>query len=398
MQEAKQELVIKLAQEGVFGSEVEPTIEKIYNSIPEATRSQYNEDRDAAVLEFWPIYVQSKQGGSNPAQVQTQDTASPVAVLSAQTAKTIKTVMEKDKSNKIARTAKTTVKKLLIDKPAPKEFLKEDMKIIPICKTDKLNEYEKKLDKSDPANLEAFKVMKAAVENKTEMPIYINEGANKVVGYEIETLSKEAGTEVLETKTYTSEGTIGFLATEVEGYIPTRANGLGLKLRWNKPRPSKKSNARKSLGAPQVVTGGKQEALKDANLHTVISKIETANGQNVTKDGKLRTKMSFKIDTGEKNTNGEAILRTIRFTGTAKVPKFIRINDEMTKLFGSSEKDRSIITPPTLAEADELEEVMIKSIAFMSENGANRFNIAGFAESMAQATVPSDPAAGVALD
>lgn len=394
---AKEQLTIVLAQRGILGDKLEPEISKIYASIPAATRSAYPDDMYEAVLKFVDVYYGGQSAPSvAPTSVQPVGEAAPATINTAQ-AKAIQQVMSKNKAAKEERTSKTVIEKLLIDKPAPSSYLDESMTIIPICKPEKLAEYEAKLDREDPENVAAFEKLSQAVKNNTPMAIYINSPQYKVKGFKILTPSMEAGKDALEPKTLTNDAMLGFVTTALDGYIPTKGDGLGVKLRWNNPRRGKKANSKRALGAPTLVIGNKKEAISNTNSHEVISKIEMNGNEKVTKAGKLRTALSFRIETGEVKTNNEKIYRTIRFTGDAQVPKFIRTTDEYNKLFGMSEKDRSTITPPTPAEAAELEEAMTNTIAYMMQNGASKFDIGAFQDAMAATSVGVGATQGVEL-
>ena len=383
---AKEQLTIQLAQSGFIGPKAEEEIEKIVAAIPEATRGNYPEDKYEAALAFLPAY-QAQMGtqSETPVAVQPQQESAP-AVVSAAQAKAIQAVMAEGKAAKEERTAKTTIEKLLIDKPAPSTYLKADQTVVPTCKAENIEKYEKMLDREDPENVANFEKLMAAVKNKTALPIYINAGQNKVVGYKISTPSGEAGKDNLVQKTLTSEAMLGFVTTELDGYIPTKGDGLGVKLRWNNPRKGRKVTSKRTTGAPSLVIGNKKEALKNSNSHEIISKVDMNGDQVVTKPGKLRTALSFRIATGDTKTNGEKIYRTIRLSGDAQVPKFTRTTEEYTKLFGASDKDRGAINPPTPAEAAALEEAMVNTIAFMVSNGASKYNISSFQDKFAQAT------------
>lgn len=396
---AKEQLTIQLATKGILGDRLEPEIDKIVASIPEATRSNYPEDRYEAALSFLPLYEQ-QEGGTpdHPTEQQPAGTSAPATVSAAQ-ATAIAKILNKSHAKKEERTAKTNIDKLLIDKPAPDTYLDKSMKIVPVCKPEKLAEYQKQLDTSDPANVAAFQKLADAVKNQTPMDIYINKPSNKVMGYVISTPAGETGSDAIVQKTLTSDAMLGFVTTQLDGYIPTKGDGLGVKLRWNKPRANTgKASSKRSTGTPTLVIGNKQEAIANPERHEIISMIEKNGDQIVTKKGKLRTELSFRIDTGEQKQDGTPKYRTIRFSGDADVPKFVRKTDEYTKLFGATDRDRNSITAPVGKEADVLNTAMTNTIAYMmNATSSSRFDISGFADEYSKVVNESNPTEGVEL-
>lgn len=393
---AKEQLTINLAQKGIIGAALEPEIDKIVASIPDATRGNYPEDKYEAALAFLPLYEQQNAAPAAPTAVQPSAEAAPATVSAAQ-ATAIAKILNQTHAKKEERTAKTTIDKLLIDKPAPETYLDPNATVVPVCKPEKLAEYEKKLDTSDPENVAAFQKLADAVKNQTAVPVYINKPTYKVVGYAISTPSGETGSDAIVQKTLTSDAMLGFVTTQLDGYIPTKGDGLGVKLRWNKPRTTGRATSKRTNGAPTLVIGNKKEAIANADRHEIISMVEKNGDQVVTKPGKLRTALSFRIATGVKKQNGEEQFRTIRLSGDAQVPKFVRKTEEYTKLFGVSDRDRGSITVPTGAEAAKLEEAMTNTIAYMMASSASRFEIGGFADEYAKAVNESAPTAGLDL-
>lgn len=395
--DAKTQLTILLATKGIMGDNLEPEINRIYESIPQSTRSSYPEDKYEAALKFSQLYF-GQQGNSPsvPTAIQPAGEATPANINSAQ-AKAIQQVISRNKAAKEERTAKTRIEKLLIDKPAPETYLDKNMTIVPVCKPEKLADYEAKLDRSDAENVAAFEKLQAAVKNGTALPIYINDPQYKVKGFKISTPSLEAGKDTLEPKTLTVDAMLGFVTTALDGYIPTKGDGLGVKLRWNNPRKTRRANSKRAMGAPTLVIGNKKEAIKDPNAHEIISKVEMNGNEIVKKPGKLRTALSFRIETGDTKANGEKIFRTIRLSGDAYVPKFVRTTDEYAKLFGAGEKERGSINPPTPAEAAELEEAMTNTIAYMMNNGASKFGMSQFQDELAALSINNNPVAGIEM-
>lgn len=370
-QNAKNQLAILLAQRGIVGLEIETEVDKIISAIPEATRSNYSEDRYEAALAFMEIYYAQNGGAASDIPNQVQNTGAGEAApstMSAAQAKALHQLMANEQAAREERTAKTTIKKILIDKPAPNTYLDASLTIIPKCKPEKLEEYEKALVQTDE-NKQAFATLKAAVQNGTPVPIYINKSADKVMGYVITTPSSEAGNDSMEQKTLPVSNMLTFVATQLRGYIPTVGDSLGVKLQWRDPKKTQQATEQRKTGTPYLKLYNKQTALASEDGHEIISVIEKDGDKVVTMNGKLRTAMSFKIDTNKKDSHNQSIYRTIRLTGDAQVPKFVRKTDEYTHLFGAATKSRTEFSMPSVQEQSELDKVTANTLNYLIANG-----------------------------
>lgn len=379
------QLTLIFAQQGIFGDDIPKMIDKIVAAIPPATREKYPDDKVEAALAFWPMYTEMTNTGAGAGTPQTPTVTQPTqpvvpqaapSTLSSAQINAIKQSQQKNRAANEERAAKTTVDRLLIDKPDPATYLKEDMTVVPTIADSKLQEYEAALVQ-DQANIDAFNQLKAAVKEGRALPIYISKPQNKVVGFEISTPLGEQGQETIQKKNLTMQQMLGFVTTKLPGYIPTSENSIGVKLRWNKPRPNAKASAdgKPQTGSPSIMVGNKKEIINRGERCVITSQIEMNGDQPVMKQGKLRTRLSFKIVTDRKDSDGQPIIRTVRLLGDAEVPKFTRINEEYDRLFGSAERDRGIISVPGVQEAKTIEDAMTSTIEWMMQHGAGRFDV-----------------------
>lgn len=368
-QNAKNQVSLMMAQRGIIGNEIEKEVDKIIAAIPEATRSTYPEDRYEACLAFMKVYYAQNDNSSDIPNQQQNTGASEAApsTMSAAQAKALLQLMANEQAAREEKTAKTTIKKILIDKPAPSTYLDPNTTIIPTCKPEKLDEYEKALVQTEE-NKQAFATLKAAVQNSTPVPIYVNKSADKVMGYVITTPSSEAGNDSMEQKTLPVSNMLTFVATQLRGYIPTVGDSLGVKLQWREPKKTQQATDQRKTGAPYLKLYNKQAALASEDGHEIISVIEKDGNKVVTMDGKLRTAMSFKIDSGRVDSHKQPIYRTIRLTGNAQVPKFVRKTDEYTHLFGSATKSRNDFSMPSVDEQATLDKAMANTLNYLISN------------------------------
>lgn len=399
-EELKNQLMLAMAQHGEVG-DPEAQAQKIVAAIPEATRNMYPDDDVEAAVAFADIYYSSMStaGAPSPEMVQTPAAAAeamPSTFTSAQL-KSINNVVKANQAAKAERTLKTTIERVLIDKPKPSDYLKADLKVVPTCRPDKLSQYEKQLV-DDPENIAAFNQIKAAVESGTPMAVYINDSNPKTIGYEISTPSFDTGSEQMTKLVMSTKKLLGFVATELSGYIasPETGTGLGCKLQWHQPRGAKgaKASVSQSEGSPRLRVTGRSEALKDASKHDVTSVVDKSAKK---RKGKLRIALSFRVDTGKRNSKGEAIVRTVRLSGDADLPTFQRKTPEYKAAFPLTDS-RAGIAPPTQAEARKLQEDQTKVAAFILAQGGGAvydYGMETVAESITNELAKSGDTSGV---
>lgn len=196
----------------------------------------------------------------------------------------------------------------------------------------------------------------------TEVPVAVHhsEAPNKVIGFIVSYYDSESGNKV-EKRTVTKDEMMGILATKCGGYIDTnKATGLGAKIAFAEPQSNQMGTAAGSARQkkPQIVISGKGEAIKTNNSSAIVySCVKSATEKKPTI---IRTEKSFKIKrktTEERRRqlqlqhkeNIDEVEATVRLTGTADMPTFIR-TDEMKPIFGEysargfggiSEKDKA---------------------------------------------------------
>ena len=370
MASTKETLLIELAQKGVTGPAVEPTIDKIVAAIPTSLRGNYPEDREEAALAFLGTYYTSY--ASNPAPVsptETQTAPVPEAQPSAMTAEQkqkIYNLVNQNRAQTDIVSQKTIIKKILLEKPLLKEYVPEGTTVVPVCKDNDLAKYEAKLIDT-PENRAAFEEIKAAVKNGTPMPVYRDATTYKTAGYLLVT-PKASNSAEMEELLLTTNGLIGFLATKASGYIATNGEaGLGAKLKFVKTQSKKnKASVQTVEGSPRAYVTNRKAALEGKEFDTweIISKVDET--QDKVK-GRLRIAKTFQINNGV-NEKDEPLVRTVRLSGAADLPVFIRANAQYEEAFPMSTK-QSGFTKLIGRELEDALKAKQEAVAFIYGKG-----------------------------
>ena len=322
--QARQDLELKFAQRGVVGDAVNEHIQKVVNSIPAIVRSNYHEDDTIAAAQYVDKYFATLENGQPTTQVPTETPkATTEFAIPASDLKAIQAYQNNTKAQRTDRAAKTRIAKLVGDKPYPGTYLNKDDKMIPNADVAKFESYREKLVDT-PENVQAFNQCLEAVKNKTPMAIYIPEESKwspRTIGAEI-TTPADNGTGMVE-KTYDTNKLLSFIAFD---------------------NPDK---------------------------HVFASRIKKNGNDVVTKEGTVRSALSFQIYTGKTDKMGEKKTRTIRVPGRMAVPRWERLNPVYEDIFGPTEKQSNIVTLPTAKERQAMDTIINKTLYAIQNNAEN---------------------------
>lgn len=337
---------------------IDEEIDKIYNSIPEATRAGYGDDKVVAAANFYPTYLETFASANNKPEAQggaltiqtpagapapranTKREAYENPVLTDAQKEQVERLVEQTQKLRMRNTPLTSIKKLLINKPKPSTYMK-DLKVIPAeVSADKLAEYEAALVQTEE-NIAAFNKLREAI-GKTALPIYLNDNSVKVEGAKISTPKVGEGKSGDEELTLTLEMIAGFLVTRVIGRIPSDpVVGVELSSMKRVTKGGRHTDASNKMGKPHLRWVGRKEALDTPQYYEATTEVSTVGGKTEFKEQRMRTELSFKIITGQ-NEKGEDKTRTIRFSGkVANVPK-LRRKEEYREIFGELSDNKTL--------------------------------------------------------
>lgn len=370
--QARQDLELKFAQRGVVGDAVNEHIQKVVNSIPAIVRSNYHEDDTIAAAQYVDKYFATLENGQPTTQVPTETTkATTEFAIPASDLKAIQAYQNNTKAQRTDRAAKTRIAKLVGDKPYPGTYLNKDDKMIPNADVAKFESYREKLVDT-PENVQAFNQCLEAVKNKTPMAIYIPEEGKwspRTIGAEI-TTPADNGTGMVE-KTYDTNKLLSFIAFDLTGVIVNDANSAGAKLASVRARKTSKAAASQTALTPRLNIVNRKVAFANPDKHVFASRIKKNGNDVVTKEGTVRSALSFQIYTGKTDKMGEKKTRTIRVPGRMAVPRWERLNPVYEDIFGPTEKQSNIVTLPTAKERQAMDTIINKTLYAIQNNAEN---------------------------
>lgn len=375
MSDARNKLTMALVKHGVFGEEaVAAEIDKIVDAIPTAVRGQYPEDKEEAALAYLETYYKAKEGVPAPTGETPATTGSEKAAPTAIPAADMRAINEFQNKSRVARAdkaAKTHVKKVLADKPWPGSYMSPSLKMIPKADKAKFEEYRAKLV-DDPENVKNYEACMKAIQNGEEMEVYIpseDTWSPKTLGLIATTPAEGEGATNIVEKAMTLKQATAFLAFELCGYIPCDASTPGVKLGACKPSKKGKGSANGNAPVPRLVWVNRREALKKEDQHEYISKVKEVNGKPVTKEGTVRSKLSFIINVGKKQ-DGSPKTRRVRVSGKAVVPEFVRTSQKYEQLFGTASRQTNVITAPSEADRFKSDQILNETLYALSQRGS----------------------------
>lgn len=341
-------------------------------SIYEFCMETHNGDEDAADIQFAGINldtkvpntgkpvisanasvndVQGKQITGKTSSVSKTEYSRPV--VGAGTDEAIKQLLSKESVDiRRANTEASSITTLLIQKPNPSTYLKKGdtaITVVPEIDADKLKVLEGQLVDTEE-NRKAFEVVKAAVINKTPMPVHVNDEGNKRVVGCIVSLNKE-------TRTLNIHTLKAFLLTEVLGCIPGKPGVLLNK--WEDRRVASSGGVNKRAASTTTVTMkwmGRDAAMREGRVEYISTPCseKEAKARNfeshLDKGVRLRIDQAFKISVYSRRSD-KHIERTKRLTGKADIPKFI-LKPQYKEYFQDTRRRDAVELPST---PDELQ-------------------------------------------
>lgn len=373
--DARRDLELKLAGRGIVGDAVDEEIKAIAKAIPEIVRGSYDADETIAAAQYADKYYAALENGGGaptpqtPAQPKVGGT--PEVSIPAADLKAIQQFQNSTKAARNEKAAKTRIVKLIGDKPYPGDYLGKDLKMTPNSDEDKFAKYREVLVDT-PENIDAYNKCMEAIKNKTLMDIYIPERSKwspRTIGAEVSTPS-DNGSGVSE-KPMDMNQLIAFVAFELAGIIVNDAKTIGAKLASVRVKKSKKASASQGALAPRLNISNRKLAYATADLHTFAS-VPKKNGNEVlTKEGTVRSALSFQIYTGKTDKDGNKKVRTVRVSGRANVPKWERANAVYEDIFGPVEKSGDVFTALTTKEQQAMNVILSKTIYAIQNDAAS---------------------------
>ncbi|MDR1523217.1 MAG: hypothetical protein LBS29_04635 [Endomicrobium sp.] len=369
-QEAQKLILVKAASNGKPWA-WEECVENIYAAIPSATREMYPADKEEAVVQFADTYFASYK--SSGATLTPQTAIAPgspaLPALTAAQTKALEEDILKRAPIQQERTLKTAIEKILLDKPKPSEYTPASLAVVPVVSDSQLAKYEEQLVQNEE-NIAAFNQLKQAVKNGTPVAVYVNDKSIKTLGYVISTPSEHPSSAgVKEEKIFSTKKLLGYISSQLAGYINDNGSGLSAKLVWAVPKANKSAQASitQLVGSPRLRVVGKADALKDPQRHEVTSQVK----QGETRKGRLRTALSFKVRTGEVDAKNVERTRTVRFTGIwEQAPVFQRSKQEYVNAFPI----RSLQDPISVTSKEDIaaiQEAQIQTLKWAQQKGAS---------------------------
>lgn len=369
--QARKDLELKLAGRGIVGDAVEPEIEKIVKSIPQLVRGQYPEDDVEAAARYADVYYAAMSGTQPTAQPTVAPKTGGQVEVSIPAAE-LKALQEFQNNTRAARTEKaqkTKIVRLIGDKPYPGTYLKPDMKMEPKCDIVKYEAYRENLVDT-PENKQNYEKCLEAIRNKTPMEIYIQEESKwnpRVLGAEVSSPADNGSAP--EQKPMDMKGLLAFVAYELCGFILCGEDGIGAKLGTVRTKKAAKASSTQPTLAPKLNIVNRKEAFKKPEQHTFASRIKK-NGETVlTKEGAVRSALSFQIYTGKTDAMGNKKVRIVRVYGRAQLPRWERSNAAYEDLFGAVEKRTNVVEMPTSKERAAMDAVVGKTLYAIQANG-----------------------------
>jgi hypothetical protein len=382
--EVNVKLLDKVVQYGGDPNDLDKIVKDIVSAIPSSTRGSYPEDESEAALAYADTYFTAKNAQSAPVNAtQTPQVAEAQPVRSLTGAQLAITKQLQSERYKPGWSQKTSISKLLVEKPASSSYIKDGTQVVPICSDEKRRKYEANLVDEDR---KAFEEVMAAVANSKPLPVYTNDNVN-VVGYRVNTPSGESGQETNVEKPFNKHKLMGYIMT-VLGGEPIMSQGpfnLGCELRHIKPKSVKVSAAvSEPQAVPRLFVTGRKEALANKSGYEIISK--PRNNEFVT--GNLSVAQSFKIKTDRQKPDGTPIIRTVRIRGKYdKMPVWERTNEEYAKLFPVKGKFGALTGKYDKAAT-------LQSVAYLIASGkAGTFGLDEFVQKIDEADAASAVAA-----
>lgn len=277
---------------------------------------------------------------SNPGEVQNPKKSRskvapiPTSNLSSATLSVIDSHVNQQITSKEAVSARSHIERLIVDRPAMNEYVPAGTTFV--FDGDVEEFIKKHADAVIPEDRAIFDDLCTKLRNKTPLEVNITT-TRKVIGYEILTPHVTEGHEEMVTNYYTKETAISFVATETAGYIsPRDPDDLSARLAFRFKKDANtigKASVEISTGRPWLRVSNQKDNLAKPE-RTLVS----ARATSERTEGRVRSAISFRKDTGKTYADGKKRYTTVRVPGKVSVPVFERIDTKLEQLFPLSTK------------------------------------------------------------
>ena len=235
--------------------------------------------------------------------------------------------------SKEAVSARSHIERLIIDRPAMSEYVASTATFV--FDGDVEAFIKKHASAVIEEDREKFDDLCAKLRNKTPLAVNITT-SRKVIGYEILAPHMTEGREEMVTSYYSKDTAVSFVATETAGYISPREEGdlsARLAFRFNKSETVGKASVEISTGRPWLRVANQKDNLAKPD-RVLVSARATAEMC----EGRVRSAICFRKDTGKTYSDGKKRYVTVRVPGKIQVPVFERVDTKLEQLFPLSSK------------------------------------------------------------
>lgn len=314
------------------------------NSQPGDTAPQINPNADESDVGMNPFGQQGSNQMPAPKTRRSMEYSKPM--LSNEAQDTIDRLLSSDNVARMKEVMKTTaIERLLIMKPNPSTYLKgpdgEPVKIVIDVKPEKLDQYRKSLDTSRAGNEAVFNNLLQCIQNKTPVPVFINdEGNRRVVGCII------SNTTTGERRTLTLSTLKAFLMSETAGAIIGRP---GVKISQWVSKDTKNTAVARSASM-SIKWFGRDSAIAEGKVDFVMERCDKSKALSLgfdsefDPDARIRIDDIFYVKAQSRRTN-KTVVQGKRLTGHwDNMPRFV-VKDEYANLFGQTNRsDKLVVT------------------------------------------------------
>lgn len=398
------ELNFVLVRNGILDDkEMIDVANKILETVTAQEKSQPENqglEEQALATKYAERYFTMKNGIMNKPTGQATPQAPSVAkvrpsVPAAEAAK-LQQFQENTRQQRAEASAKTSLLRMLGDKPYPGTYMAPNMTMKPKVNIQKFEAYADQLVQTEE-NKRAYEEAMNAIRNNTEMAVYIpaeDKWNPKNVGIVIQTPSETAGSGQMQEMMLPDKEAISFVAVNLNGYIPCDANHPGCRIGAARVAAPKAQSRGVTL-TPRLIYVNKKEAYSKPDQHEFISRPKMNGNQPVTKEGTVRSALSFEIiDKNKLKNDGTPKTRKVRVSGRAMVPVFERTQPKYVEIFGEAQKNNNVVTAPSKSELSAHDE-MIKETLFALQQGQSGYSAAQkkFIEQFSSVTSQPQPQA-----
>ncbi len=355
----------------------ENAIKKMAAACPAATAADKGLTTDIAkAYETMLIEKGQQQQPTNPTATVTPTPTLPTSGVSAQEELNIAQTLIKQHDDRVAVSTNTSIEKLVLDRPAPADIIKQGTKGVIMDKgwkniIDKIEKgvYTVKPDDGDEidaskriASTTNFEQLKAAYAAGQPVEVMIGNLNTKPIGYIVNKGTATGSSQKPEQMTRSSLER--FMIMDTAGYILASETKPGAKLRYVKAKVNAQNPGASTSGKTILADANKKDAIEAGSY--VISKEVTS----AVEPTNCKAALAFRVTVNGKKQkdNVTPLTRTIRVTVKADVPVLKR-KAEFLDVFGTGERESNsqLLTPPTGKQAQDIEAAQRKAIAMLRQ-------------------------------